>query len=117
MELRVNGKIPRVVKRGVVLCFTIASLTVLLEMDLRANAQTELSRSQRQELKKRTKNAQNIIGDLEKNYLNKQENHYKLQDRKTRRIMRRGQKQARKQASRRSQSWFQRLIFRWKSRK
>lgn len=117
MELRVNGKIPGVVKRGVVLCFTIASLTVHLEMDLRANAQTELSRSQRQELKKRTKNSQNIIGDLEKNYLNKQENHYKLQDRKTRRIMRRGQKQARKQASRRSQPWFKRLIFRWKSRK
>ena len=67
-------------------------------MDLRANAQIELSRSQRKELKKRTKNSQNIIGDLENNYLNKQENHYKLQDRKTRRIMRRGQKQARKQA-------------------
>jgi hypothetical protein len=101
----------------VVLCLTIASLTVLLGMDLRANAQTELSRSQRQELKKRTKNSQNIIGDLEKNYLNLQEEHYKRQDRKTRRIMRRGQKQARKQASRRSQPWFKRLIFRWKSRK
>ena len=75
MELRVNGKIPGVVKRGVVLCFTIASLTVLLEMDLRANAQTELSRSQRQELKKWTKNSQNIIEDLEKNYLDKKENH------------------------------------------
>ena len=117
MELRVNGKIPGVVKRGFVLCLTLATLTVLLEMDLRANAQTELSRSQRQELKNRTKNSQNIIEDLEKNYLHKQENHYKLQDRKTRRIMRRGQKQARKQASRRSQHWFKRLIFRWKSRK
>ena len=117
MELRVNGKIPGVVKRGFVLCLTLATLTVLLEMDLWANAQTELSRSQRQELKKRTKNSQNIIGDLEKNYHHKQENHYKLQDRKTRRIMRRGQKQARKQASRRSQHWFKRLIFRWKSRK
>ena len=117
MELRVNCEIPGVVKRGFVLSFTSATLTLLLEMDLRANAQTELSRSKRQELKKRTKNSQNIIGDLEKNYLNKQENHYKLQDRKTRRIMRRGQKQARKQASRRSQPWFKRLIFRWKSRK
>lgn len=117
MELRVNGKIPGVVKRGVVMCLTLATITILLEIDLRANAQTELSRSQRQELKKRTKNSQNIIEDLEKNYLNKQENHYKLQDRKTRRIMRRGQKQARKQASRRSQPWFKRLIFRWKSRK
>ena len=44
------------------MCLTLATLTVLLEMDLRANAQTELSRSQRQELKKRTKNSQNIIG-------------------------------------------------------
>ena len=117
MELRVNGKIPGVVKRGFVLCLTLATLTVLLEMDLRANAQTELSRSQRQKLKKSTKNSQNIFGDLEKNYLNIQEEHYKRQDRKTRRIMRRGQKQARKQASRRSQPWFKRLIFRWKNRK
>ena len=75
MELRVNGKIPGVVKRGFVLCLTLATLTVLLEMDLRANAQTELSRSQRQELKKWTKNSQNIIEDLEKNYLDKKENH------------------------------------------
>ena len=75
MELNVNGKIPGVVKRGVVLCLTLATLTVLLEMDLRANAQTELSRSQRQELKKWTKNSQNIIEDLEKNYLDKKENH------------------------------------------
>lgn len=117
MELLVNCKVSEVVKRGFVICLTLATLTLLLEMDLRANAQTELSRSQRQELKKRTKNSQNIIGDLEKNYHHKQENHYKLQDRKTRRIMRRGQKQARKQASRRSQHWFKRLIFRWKSRK
>ena len=55
MELRVNGKIPGVVKRLFVLSFTSATLTVLLEMDLRANAQTKLSQSQRQELKKRTK--------------------------------------------------------------
>jgi len=117
MVLRVNCEITGVVKRGVVLCLTIAILTILFEMDLRANAQTEPSRSQRQELKKSTKNSQNIFGDLEKNYLNRQEEHYKLQDRKTRKIMRRGQKQARKQASRRSQPWFERLIFRWKSRK
>jgi len=117
MVLRVNCKIAGVVKRGFVLCLTIATLTILLEMDLRANAQTELSRSQRQDLKKSKKNSQNIFGDLEKNYLNRQEDHYKLQDRKTRKIMRSGQKQARKQASRRSQPWFKRLIFRWKIRK
>ena len=117
MELHVNGKIPGVVKRGVVLWFTIASLTLLLEMDLRANAQTELSRSQRQELKKRAKNSEKIIGDLEKNYISRQEAHYKRQDRKTRKTMRRSLKQSIKQRNRRSHPWFKRLIFRWKSRK
>ena len=117
MELHVNCKIPGVVKRGVVLWFTIASLTLLLEMDLRANAQTELSRSQRQELKKRAKNSEKIIGDLEKNYIIRQEAHYKRQDRKTRKTMRKSLKQSIKQANRRSQPWFKRLIFRWKSRK
>ena len=117
MVLRVNCEIPGVVKRGFVLCFKSQPSQYFYEMDLRANVQTELSRSQRQELKKSTKNSRNIFEDLEKNYLNIQEEHYKRQDRKTRRIMRRGQKQARKQANRRSQPWLRRLIFRWESRK
>ena len=117
MVLRVNCKKSGIVKRGFVLCLILATLTLLFEFDLRPNAQTELSRSQRQEIKKRAKNTKKTIGDLEKNYLKRQEAHYKRQDRKTRKIMRRGQKQARKQANRRSQPWFKRLIFRWKSRK
>jgi len=117
MVLRVNCEISGVVKRGFVLCFTIATLSILFGLDLRANAQTELSRSQRQELKKRTKNSEKIIEGLENNYLNRQEAHYKRQERKTRKIMRRGRKQSRKQATRRSQPWFKRIIFRWKSRK
>jgi hypothetical protein len=117
MVLCVNYKKSGIVKRGVLLCLILATLTILFEFDLRANAQAEISRSQRQEMKKRTKSTEKTIRDLENNYLKRQEAHYKRQDRKTRKIMRRGQKQARKQASRRSQPWFRRLIFRWKSRK
>lgn len=117
MVLRVNCEIPSHIKRGIVLCVSIATLTMLFELDLKANAQTELSRSQRHELKKRAKTSEKIIEGLENTYLKRQEAHYKRQDRKTRKTMRRGQKQARKQASRRSQPWFKRLVFRWKSRK
>lgn len=117
MALLVNYKLPRVVTRGIVLCITIVTLTFFFEIDLRAIAQTDISRSQRLELRKSKKNSQSTYGDLEKSYRKRQEDHYKMQDRRTRRIMRRGQKQARKQATRRSQPWVKRLVFRWKSRK
>ncbi|MAU77080.1 MAG: hypothetical protein CL831_09485 [Crocinitomicaceae bacterium] len=117
MVLHVNCENLALVKRGFALCLTIATLTIFFELDLKASAQTELSRSQRQELKKRAKNSEKIIGDLEKNYIIRQEAHYKRQDRKTRKTMRKSLKQSIKQANRRSHPWFKRLIFRWKSRK
>ena len=99
------------------MCITLVTFTIFFSINFSLVAQTDVSRSQRQELKKSKKNSQSTFRDLEKNYINRQKEHYKLQDRKTRRMMRKGQKQARKQASRRTQPWWKRLIFRWKKRK
>lgn len=113
----VNYKLPRRVKRGFALCITMVIFAIFFSSNFQALAQTDISRSQRQELKKSEKNSQSTFRDLEMNYINRQKEHYKLQDRKTRRMMRKGQKQARKQASRRTQPWWKRLIFRLKNRK
>jgi len=113
----VNYKLHIELKRGVAMCIIMMSFAILFSSNFKAIAQTDISRSQRQELKKSEKTSNSNFNDLEKNYINRQKEHYKLQDRKTRRMMRKGQKQARKQASRKTQPWLRRLIFRWKNRK
>jgi len=113
----VNYKLHIELKRGVAMCIIMMSFAILFSSNFKAIAQTDISRSQRQELKKTEKKSHSTFNDLEKNYINRQQEHYKRQDRKTRRMMRKGQKQARRQASRRTQPWLKRLIYRWKNRK
>jgi len=77
-------------------------------------AQTEISRSQRRELRKDKKHSFSEYQTLEKNYISRQTEHYKHQDRETRRMMRKGQKQARKQAKNRTTPWWKRVLLRRK---
>ena len=47
--------------------------------------------------------------ELERNYKERQHNHYMMQDEKTRTTMRNGQKQARRQVNGRTHSWWHRM--------
>ncbi|PCJ82704.1 MAG: hypothetical protein COA49_01185 [Bacteroidetes bacterium] len=92
-----------------IICISALFLTINTE----AYAQKDISKSQRREIRKNEKRSFSEHKTLERNYLERQQEHYKHQNLETRRMMRNGQKQARRQARRHSTPWWRRVSRRW----